>query len=274
MRNRQTAGAAEGPAGPEVSVLLATLNERGSLPLILEQIHDAFSTSPEIIVVDDGSKDGTAEFLQSWTLQNPLNHAILNSTSRTLINAQFQGLGLARGKYVIIMDSDLQHPVSLIPTLCKELRDGCDLVVGSRYMAGGSTGGRQALRGLVSRAADGLTRFLLPMTRALTDPMSGYFGFRAAAFEQLQVPHRGYKFLLYLISRNRTARVREVPYRFGTRRAGESKVVKGPSVLLLFIVELLSDFRACHRNQARVHASYSQLSFPAPGRGETGSFQH
>jgi dolichol-phosphate mannosyltransferase len=124
------------------------------------------------------------------------------------------------------MDADLQHPPEIIPDLITAgLRDGADLVVGSRYAGGGSNDGLAGgYRQLVSRGSTMLTKALFRTALLqVSDPMSGLFAIRTSSLEADELRPLGYKILLELVVRNRPGRIVEVPYAFQQRHAGESK---------------------------------------------------
>ncbi len=142
-----------------------------------------------------------------------------------LSTAVLAGWRAARGDVLGCMDADLQHPPEMLTELLLTLHERhADLVLASRYTAGGALGGWARTRRLCSRAATGLASLMLPGTLAgITDPMSGFFLVRrhAAALDALRP--RGYKILLELLARARPHVVAEVPFRFGERTAGSSK---------------------------------------------------
>jgi dolichol-phosphate mannosyltransferase len=124
------------------------------------------------------------------------------------------------------MDADLQHPPEVVPELIAAgTRDGADLVVASRYLAGGNSSGlADAYRRLVSGTCRFGTKLLFHSALTqVSDPMSGFFTVRASSLELATLRPLGYKILLELLVRNRPGRVIEVPYAFQNRHAGASK---------------------------------------------------
>ena len=143
-----------------------------------------------------------------------------------LAGAVTAGLRSAAGRFVIVMDSDLQHPPELVPILRDTLRvDGSDLVVASRYCGDGDSSGLGDLwRRVISSGSTVLARILFPrrVGRHCTDPMTGFFGVDCRAIEIDRLRPRGFKILLEIMARHPMTVV-EVPFVFGERRAGESK---------------------------------------------------
>jgi dolichol-phosphate mannosyltransferase len=223
---------------PRLSIVLGTLNEHENLPVLLEQIARQRLPPFEVIVVDDGSTDGTREFLRTAAAQSPWLHPIFHDGQQTLTPAQCQGIAEARGEYVLIMDADLQHPPDSIPTMVAELEAGGDLVVATRYGRGGSVGRRSIFRAALSRGAEAVVRAFVPAARRVSDPVSGFFAFRRAIFRPLDARYRGYKLILFLLVSCRARRVVEVPYRFRARKNGSSKIIQDLEFVRTFLREV------------------------------------
>lgn len=213
-----------------VSIILPTYNERESLPRVVREIHESLGAIPhEIVVSDDDSPDGTWQ----WVTQEGARDASLRLVHRRanpgLSEAVLDGFRAATGEQLIVMDADGQHDPSVLPAICRALTQ-YDLVVGSRYAAGGSTGRWSLSRWFTSRAATWLAQLILNVR--LSDPMSGYFGVRRAAFERVapSMNAKGFKILLelcYRLSKGHAHAERvcvEVPYTFRGRVAGKSKL--------------------------------------------------
>jgi len=235
-----------------LSIVLATLNEIEALPTLLEELNGLHLPSFEVIVVDDGSTDGTREFVNRAALANPRIRLLSHDGRRTLGPAQSEGIRDTSGEYVIIMDSDLQHPTELLPRLIEELDSGADLVIASRYCDGGSAGERPVIRSVISRGAELIAKALLPEARNVRDPLSGYFAFRRASLRPEELPGKGYKLLLQLLVMFQGARVVEVPYQFRHRMAGASKITSSMRFVPLFISESL----VTRRYRSRVLRAY------------------
>ena len=232
------ADAVPGPA-PTLSVVLAVLNERASLPELFERVRATPLPPWEVLVADDGSTDGSREFVAHLAATDPRFRAVLHDGRQTTLTAQGAAVLSARGRYVAIMDADLQHPPELLARFVQELDGGASLVVASRYVPGGSPGPRPPLRAVISRGAEWIAKLLLPAARPVADPVSGFFGFRREAFVPLVPGTRGYKLLLFLLVMCRGLEVREVPFRFEPRTEGASKVTSGLAFVRVYLVELL-----------------------------------
>ena len=251
---------------PLTSVVLATINEREALPALIESIDQLGIGPHELLVVDDGSTDGTREYVQGTSVTRPHVRLVTHEGRRTLSPAQAEGVEKAVGEYVVVMDADLQHPTDAIPQLLRELERGADLVVASRYASGGSAGPRPVIRSVISRGAEMLAKAILPEARALRDPLSGFFAFRRSALPTVSLPEHGYKLLLPLLVLFHTKRVVEVPYIFRTRTTGMSKITSSIRFIPIFLSEILiarrfrSSFRVTSTSGALERGAHSQGS--------------
>ena len=241
-------------APPALSIVLAVLNERGNLPTLLAALESAGLPSYELIFVDDGSEDGTREYLDSVAARDVRVRRLYHDGKQTTVRAQNQGVVTARGEFVVVMDSDLQHPTDVVPQLVARLRDGASLAVASRYLPGGSTGDRSRARAFLSRGAGVLAKLFFAPARRTSDPVSGFFAFRRDIYRPLDPDLRGYKLLLFVLAMNRPRPVSEVAYRFRPRVAGRSKVTQGFAFLRVFLREV---------GQARRFARRAVRSLPA-----------
>jgi dolichol-phosphate mannosyltransferase len=226
-----------GEVRPALSIVLATLNERGNLPELIARILEQSLPPLELIIVDDGSTDGTREFVTELRRREPRLRLLFHEGKQTTLRAQCQGIESARGEFVVVMDADLQHPPERLPNLVRELSRGADLVVASRYAPGGSPGSRTVVRALISRGAEGVAKLVLPEARRVSDPVSGYFGFRRAIFRPLNPLYRGYKLLLFVLVMNRGRPLAEVGFDFAPRTRGASKVTQTFAFIRVFLVE-------------------------------------
>ena len=218
------------PATPQVSVVLPTLNERGSLPSVVAAIHAALNdVAHEIIVVDDDSTDGTWQWVEHVMAQDPRLRLVRRRTIPDLSEAVLEGFRVARSDCFIVMDADGQHDPALLPAMHHTLASH-ELVVASRYLPGGGIDVMTAKRLLGGRGARWLAQLLLNVP--LSDPMAGFFGIHRETYTSVatQMNPRGYKILLELYVRltkrpgTNGVNVAELPIRFRARIAGRSKL--------------------------------------------------
>ncbi len=262
-------GTIDGPHGspPKVSIVLATFNERANLPVLLDGLRAQELPSFEVIIVDDGSTDGTREVLSAAARSDPRLRPVYHDGKQTTLRAQCQGISTAQGAYVVVMDADLQHPPSLVPAMVRELERGSALVVASRYAPGGAAGPRTISRWLISRGAEWAARLLLPPSRRVSDPVSGYFAFRREIWVPLDPLYRGYKLLLFVLVMAEGKRVTEVGFRFEPRASGTSKVTEGLGFVRIFVSELslARRLRSLLRSRPASRVPVPETGAPAAG---------
>jgi dolichol-phosphate mannosyltransferase len=229
----------EQPRGtsPVVSVVVPTRNEASNVQPLVDRITAALAATPfEICFVDD-SDDATADLLLELSRSNPSVRCLLRQGADRaggLSTAVVAGLHMARGRYVCVMDADLQHPPELVPALLAEAERGADLVVASRYTPGGSREGLSgSVRRLVSRQATILARVLFNEARQSSDPLSGFFLCRRALIDGIEFRPVGFKILLELLVCVPEMRVVDVPMTMSARSTGESKASARQGLLYL-----------------------------------------
>jgi dolichol-phosphate mannosyltransferase len=223
---------AEQPAGgvasaPELAVIVPTRNERDNIAPLVARLAGALSGMDwEVIFVDDDSPDGTAAAVRSLAVRDTHVRLIERIGRRGLSSACVEGMLASTAPCLAVMDADLQHDETLLPRMVRHLRAGdFDVVVASRYVAGGNTRDFPSRRERLSRLA---VRLAHASSRVkLEDPMSGYFVIRREAFEPSvrRLSQLGFKILFdILASSPRPLRCLEVPCRFDARRRGASKL--------------------------------------------------
>ena len=188
----------------DLAIILPTLNERGNLGPLVERIDRAIGTAAvwEVIIVDDDSKDGTADEARALALIDPRVRVIQRIGRRGLASAAIEGFCATAAPYVAVMDADHQHDPALLPGMLAALKGGeADICVASRFAEGASTADWAAPeRERLSAFANGLARRLTGVE--LSDPMSGYFMLPAATARTL-VPRLsgiGFKILLDIMT--------------------------------------------------------------------------
>ena len=213
-------------AAPAVSVVTPTFNEAENVPLLVARLHDALGDLPhEIIVADDDSPDRTWEVAEQLAEKDPTVTVMRRFHDPGLSAAVLDGMSIARGEVLAVIDADLQHDESILPEMVERIRTGqADVCVGSRSTVGGGYGDWAASRRLVSWVATLIARLLLRVP--VSDPMSGYFAVSRRAYEDTaaRINPQGFKILLEFVGRNRDLRVHEVGYEFANRLHGETKL--------------------------------------------------
>jgi dolichol-phosphate mannosyltransferase len=204
-------------SGVLTTVIVPTYNESDNLPSLVERIFAALPSS-EIVVVDDASKDGTADVARELAKKYPIR-VVERFDERGLSTAVLRGMQEARTDLCVVMDADLSHPPEAIPKLVQAVQEGADVAVGSRYVPGGDIDEWPLFRRLASRAGTLLARPLTPVR----DPMAGFFCLRKSLIAGIPLKPRGFKILLEILARTRTRNTVEVPIHFEDRAAGASK---------------------------------------------------
>ncbi len=210
----------------EVSVIVPTYNERDNIARLIPLVHETLTCSGikyELVVVDDNSPDGTAEVARELSKKYPVS-VLVRPKKLGLASAIIDGLRIARGDIIVVMDADLQHPPETIPRLVEKIREGFDIVIASRYVEGGRVEAWSYIRKAISRGAIVLAHILLPRTRQIRDPISGFFAFRRSVVEGVNLSPVGYKILLEILVKGKWSRVAEIPYTFHPRTIGRSKL--------------------------------------------------
>jgi dolichol-phosphate mannosyltransferase len=216
------------PAAPRHSIIVPTYNERDNIEALLKRLTAVLpATSTEIVFVDD-STDDTPEIIRTAAERCPIPVVVhhRDSAEGGLGGAVVEGMRRATGRWIVVMDADLQHPPEIVPDLIAAgERDGADLVVGTRYAGGGARDGlADRYRRLVSKSSTLATKLVFRTALIqVSDPMSGLFAVRATSLDIDELRPIGFKILLELLVRNRPGRIVEVPYTFQPRHAGQSK---------------------------------------------------
>lgn len=209
---------------PSLTIVIPSYKEAANIPELLEKIHSSMGDYPyNVLVVDDNSPDGTAGVVRNLAGKYPVS-VVVRTDKRGLASAVVDGFNLADSEIVAVMDADLQHPPSVLPRLVKAMEGGADLAVASRYVTGGSVGNWSATRRVISKGAVLLSHTLLPSTRGIQDPMSGYFMLRKSLISGVDLSPVGYKILLEVICLGQPKNAVEVPFIFENRRAGVTKL--------------------------------------------------
>jgi dolichol-phosphate mannosyltransferase len=224
----------------ELCVVIPTLNEIANIEPLLERLGLALAGIQwEAIFVDDGSSDGTPEFVTRIAQTDRRVRMIRRIGRRGLSSAVVEGALASTTPVIAVIDADLQHDERILPDLYRSVAGGHELAIGTRYASNGSTGEWDESRLKISRFATALASPI--MKTKLSDPMSGLFAVRRDVLLEAapRLSNVGYKILLDLVaSAQRPLKVAEVGYTFGTRQHGESKL---DEMVALEYVELLLD---------------------------------
>jgi dolichol-phosphate mannosyltransferase len=233
---------------PQLSIIVPTFNERDNIGLLYDKLRGVFGATPfEMIVVDDNSPDGTAAAVRELSRLHPNVRCLQRIGRRGLASACIEGISASAAPFFAVMDADHQHDEKILPQMLAKAEAGDEIVVATRYAAGGSAGeGFSSTRAAGSQLA---TRLSTRLTGAdLSDPMSGFFLMRREVFEEVapSLSDDGFKILLDIIvtamryrkANGQALRIGEVPYQFRERHTGASKM--SPLIVIQFLGLLLS----------------------------------
>src|SRR6201995_810484 len=212
---------------PTLSIVVPTFNERDNVGKLYRKLEAVLTDLAwEVVYVDDNSPDGTWDVVRELARQDSRVRCVRRIGRRGLSGACIEGILASSAPYAAVMDADLQHDETQLPKMLSLLQGGdFDLVVGSRYIEGGSADSFDRQRAGGSAFATEIAKRVLKVKTA--DPMSGFFMIRRDRFEQLapQLSTQGFKILLDVIATARgELRIQEIPYAFGSRVHGESKL--------------------------------------------------
>ncbi len=211
-------------------VIIPTYNERENLPLIVGRVHAALP-DVHILVVDDGSPDGTGQLADELSLADPDRIHVMHRVSKDGLGAAYLAgfdWGLSREYTVLVeMDADGSHAPEELPRLLAAVDGGADLAIGSRYVPGGTVRNWPWRRLALSRTANTYSRVLLGVD--INDITAGYRAYRREVLEKIDlsaVDSKGYCFQIDLTWRaiNAGFKVVEVPITFSERELGVSKM--------------------------------------------------
>jgi dolichol-phosphate mannosyltransferase len=217
----------QGTGIPQLSVIVPTFNERDNVTTLFRRLEAALTgVAFEVVFVDDNSPDGTWDVVRGLARQDARIRCIRRIGRRGLSGACIEGILASSAAFAAVIDADLQHDETQLPGMLALLQAGeADLVIGSRYIEGGSADSFNKQRAGASALATEVAKRALRID--IADPMSGFFMMRRDRFEQLapQLSTQGFKILLDVVATARgELRVKEIPYTFASRLHGESKL--------------------------------------------------
>ncbi|MDQ0189372.1 glycosyltransferase family 2 protein [Alicyclobacillus cycloheptanicus] len=209
----------------KLSIVVPTYNELDNVTVLADQIYTSLQGKVdfEIIFVDD-STDDTPQRLQALANERSYVRFYHRTGEKGLGTAVVLGFSKAQGDVLTVMDADLQHPPSMLVPMMKEIMNGADMVIPSRFIEGGDDGGLAFHRKVVSAVARYIGKLALTSIRKISDPTSGFFMFRRECIRGVTLSPIGWKILIEVLARGRFERIVEIPYRFHPRNAGESKM--------------------------------------------------
>jgi dolichol-phosphate mannosyltransferase len=224
-----------------VLIVVPTYNERDNVAEVVDRFLAA-APDAELLFVDDASPDGTGAVLDGIAATERRVHVMHRAGKLGLGTAYLDGFrwGLARGFELLLeMDADFSHDPRYLPDVLARARAGADVVVGSRYVAGGGTENWGLSRKIISRGGSLYARTILGVR--VRDLTSGFICWRRRALEAIDldsIASNGYSFQIEMKYRALRAglRVEEVPIVFVDRRVGQSKMSRAIFLEALWVV--------------------------------------
>lgn len=244
-----------------VTVILPTFNERENIVGILERIRNVIP-SARVVVVDDGSPDGTAEAARSAAVELGGIEVLVRSSKDGLGSAYRFAFDLilsdsdvGDSDVVVTMDADFSHDPAVIPNMIDLIADGADAVIGSRYVDGGGTANWPIHRRLLSRWGNRYTAWILGVP--VSDCTSGFRAYRVGALRAIRpetTTAEGYAFLTELVTRLNECdqRIEETPILFLDRAVGSSKMSRQ---IIIESMTLVTKWGLARRRSRRPSAS-------------------
>jgi dolichol-phosphate mannosyltransferase len=215
------------PAPLDLSIVVPTFNERQNVKELVARVERAMNGLRwEMVFVDDDSPDGTSSEIRALAVRDSRIRCIRRIGRRGLSSACIEGMLASAAPVLVVIDADLQHDERKIPEMFEVLQaEGSDVVIASRYIAGGAIGEWDRTRASMSRFATRISQRVC--RQSISDPMSGFFMIRAETLDRCvrRLSGKGFKILLDIVASAPTRlRVAEVPYTFRERLHGESKL--------------------------------------------------
>jgi dolichol-phosphate mannosyltransferase len=208
----------------DLTVIIPTFNEEANIRNIVMAVDAVFhehSLHGQILVVDDNSPDGTIAIVHELMRTKENVSILVRERDHGLSQSVADGFSHAGSEVFFVIDADFSHPPVLIPRMYEEIRNGNDIVIGSRYMEGGGIRKWPLKRRAISLGATFLGRLLFP---DITDPVSGFFAVKKTVVEKAPLKPRGYKILLEVLGKGTWQTAREIPFEFVDRETGASKL--------------------------------------------------
>ena len=216
------------PPTVELTVIVPTRNEAGNVGPLLDRLGEALAGhSFEVLFVDD-STDATPQRIDAQAAARPFPVRLIArppARRNGLSGAVVEGMAAAAGRWLCVIDADLQHPPELIPRLLAQAnRTAADIVVASRQADWLGPVGLSRARALTSQTLTILARVVFPrVLKNVSDPLTGFFLARRSAVDTATLQPEGFKILLELLARHPDLRVTELHFDFAPRHEGHSK---------------------------------------------------
>ena len=245
----------------DLTVIIPTLNESDVIERMIIQV-DVILTKEnlngQILIVDDNSWDGTQDIVRTMGMTRPNVSILIRHHDPGLSPSVVDGFNAgadSSSDIFIVMDADGQHPAEKIPELYRKIKEGNDIVIGSRYLEGAEIKNWSFKRKVVSWGATFLARLFFPH---ITDPVSGFFAVKKSVVKDAPLKPQGYKILVEILGKGHWKKVVEIPFIFGERMSGESKLK--PQTIIEYKKQILdlAHFTVTHK-EAPAYTEFSRM---------------
>ena len=223
----------------DLSIIVPCYNEEPNIPRLWEEIKKAMEASDvswELILIDDGSHDGTRRLIKELEESDPRVKGVYHETNRGIVAGWKSGLAASEGKLVVTTDADLQYLPSDIPKLVAKQREtGADLVQGWRRFS-------QKVplwRRIISYSLSWMLKVLFGLK--LKDVKSGFVVYKREVFEDIldyRYPYREFQHFITAAAKAKGYRIEQLPVAFVERTAGESFIKRPVRFMLRVIADL------------------------------------
>ena len=244
---------------PELSIIIPAYNEEGRLARTLSRIREYFAgrrvppgiapnmtlAQLEILIVDDGSKDGTARIAEQWAREMPSVRLVSNAENRGKGYSVRHGMLEARGRLALFTDADLSSPIEEIEKLLAALAAGNDIAIGSRALDRSLISIHQSRhRELAGMVFNGLVRIITGLP--FHDTQCGFKIFRGEpsriVFEQQRIERFGFDPEILFLAKRHGLRVAEVPVRWAHDPATKVQVLRDSVMMFRELVAIRSNW--------------------------------
>lgn len=222
-------------------VIIPTYNEKPNIQRLVPDLHEVLKNIPsgwklQVLVVDDSSPDGTSQAVETMQKKYSFLHLLINKKKSGLGGAYLKGMAYAfhemKADVVFEMDADLSHDPKKVPEFLRAIDDGYDLVLGSRYIAGGSIPSNWGMHRKFLSVFGNLTISAIMMNWSVRDWTGGYRALKREVYEAVHTElesspkFSGYTFQIGFLTKalHTGFRVKEIPFHFIDRTEGESKL--------------------------------------------------
>lgn len=223
----------------DLSIIVPCYNEEQNIPRLWTEIEKAMANSGvnwELVLVDDGSTDGTRKLIEELARNSPRVKCVFHKTNRGIVAGWKSGLSASSGKLIVTTDADLQYlPADILKLLARQRESGADLVQGWRKFSPKVPFWRR----VVSKALSWILNFCFGLK--LKDAKSGFVLYKREAFEDIlnyRYPYREFQHFITASAKSKGYLVEQVPVEFVERVAGESFIKRPMRFILRVILDM------------------------------------